>query len=68
MTRQRVRDPLLPEAIVWGRGRSALGEAMRHYDRVGRDAWAGFLARFDVPHRSAPAGAWPPGAAEWLAR
>ncbi len=66
--RQLVLDPLLPEAIVSGRERSALREAMRHYDRLGRDAWAGFLARFDVPHRSAPAGAWPPGAAEWLAR
>lgn len=66
--RQLVLDPLLPDAIVPGRERRALGEAMRDYDQLGRDAWAGFLARFDVPHRSAPAGAWPPGAAGRLAR
>jgi hypothetical protein len=28
---------------------------MVRYDRLGRAAWAGLLARFDVPHRSAPA-------------
>ena len=65
--RQLVLDPLLPDAIVPGRERGALREAMRRYDRLGRDAWAGLLARFEVPHRSAPTGAWPAGATEWLA-
>lgn len=66
--RQLVLDPMLPDAIVPGRERRALRDTMRHYDRLGRDAWAVFLARFDVPHRSAPTGAWPGGATERLAR
>ncbi len=48
--RQLVQDPLLPDPIVSTRERAALGEAMRAYDRLGRAHWAGFLARFDVPH------------------
>ncbi len=53
--RQLVLDPLLPDAIAPGDERRQLLEAMVRYDRLGRAAWAGLLARFDVPHRSAPA-------------
>ncbi len=52
---QLVLDPLLPNAIVSGAERRELLESMRRYDRLGRNAWAGFLARFDVPHHAAPA-------------
>src|SRR5262249_4528943 len=52
---QLVLDPLLPAPLVDERERRALLESMRAYDRLGRDAWAGFLGRFGVPHRSAPA-------------
>jgi phenylacetic acid degradation operon negative regulatory protein len=48
-------DPLLPAEILDPRERSALALAMRDYDRRGRTCWAAFLARFDVPHRRAPA-------------
>ncbi len=48
-------DPLLPPEILDPRERDALLRAMRDYDRRGRDCWAAFLARFDVPHRRAPA-------------
>ena len=53
--RQLVLDPLLPDAIAPGDERRQLLEAMVCYDRLGRAAWAGMLARFDVPHLSAPA-------------
>jgi phenylacetic acid degradation operon negative regulatory protein len=66
--RQLVLDPLLPDAIVAGTERRALLEAMRGYDRLGRRAWAGFLARFDVPHRTAPADTGMGAGAERLAR
>jgi phenylacetic acid degradation operon negative regulatory protein len=63
---QLVLDPLLPAPLVDERERRALIEGMRAYDRLGRDAWAGFLGRFGVPHRTAPADTrW---AAEELAR
>lgn len=52
---QLVLDPLLPEPLVDVEARRALVETLRDYDRLGRDAWAGFLGRYDVPHRSAPA-------------
>jgi phenylacetic acid degradation operon negative regulatory protein len=52
---QLVLDPLLPAPLVDERERRALLESMRAYDRLGRDAWAGFLGRFGVPHRTAPA-------------
>jgi phenylacetic acid degradation operon negative regulatory protein len=52
---QLVLDPLLPAPLVDERERRALVESMRAYDRLGRDAWAGFLGRFGVPHRTAPA-------------
>jgi phenylacetic acid degradation operon negative regulatory protein len=48
-------DPLLPAEILDSRERDALLRAMRDYDRRGRSCWAAFLARFDVPHRRAPA-------------
>lgn len=37
--RQLVLDPLLPKEIIDTAARSALVEAMRQYDRVGREAW-----------------------------
>lgn len=52
---QLVLDPLLPEPLVDVETRRALVAALRDYDRLGRDAWAGFLGRYDVPHRGAPA-------------
>jgi len=54
--RQLVLDPLLPEPILDPAPRRALVEAMRGYDELGRRAWAPFLARHGVPHRSAPEG------------
>jgi phenylacetic acid degradation operon negative regulatory protein len=48
---QLVLDPLLPAPLVDERARHAL----LAYDQRGRDAWAGFLGRFGVPHRTAPA-------------
>ena len=52
---QLVLDPLLPAPLVDERERRALLDSMRAYDRLGREAWAGFLGRFGVPHRTAPA-------------
>ncbi len=65
---QLVLDPLLPDQIEPGAERRVLLEAMRRYDRLGRVAWAGFLARFDVPHLSAPADTRMGAGAERLAR
>jgi len=44
----------LPEEILPGEDRRALLEAMRAYDRLGRNCWGSLLARHGVPHRSAP--------------
>jgi len=52
---QLVLDPLLPAPLVDERERRALLESMRAYDRLGRAAWAGFLGRYGIPHRTAPA-------------
>ncbi len=52
--RQVALDPLLPEEIVPARSREDLVAAMRHYDKLGRRCWAGFLERFDVPHMRTP--------------
>lgn len=52
---QLVLDPLLPDPILDTRERDALVDAMRDYDRLGRDCWAAFLSHYDVPHRQAPA-------------
>jgi phenylacetic acid degradation operon negative regulatory protein len=54
VVQQLVLDPLLPAPLVDERERLALLESMRAYDRLGRDAWAPFLGRFHVPHRTAP--------------
>ena len=52
--RQLVRHPLLPQEILDPAPLSDLLEGMKHYDQLGRDAWAQFLARYDVPHRALP--------------
>lgn len=52
--RQLVRHPLLPAEILDPKPLTDLLEAMKAYDRLGRDAWAPFLARHDVPHRALP--------------
>jgi len=59
--RQLVLDPLLPEPIVPVARRQALVEGMARYDRLGRQAWAGFMARHDAPHVNAPAHGSAPG-------
>ena len=41
--RWTVLDPLLPEAIVPGEERSALINAMKEYDRTGRNLWRQYL-------------------------
>lgn len=46
--------PLLPPEILSPEPLTDLLEQMREYDRLGRDAWAGFLGRHDVPHRALP--------------
>jgi phenylacetic acid degradation operon negative regulatory protein len=48
--RRLALDPLLPEEICPSAGRSALLDAMRRYDRIGRTAWAGFLEQHGVRH------------------
>jgi phenylacetic acid degradation operon negative regulatory protein len=48
--RRLTQDPLLPEEICPSAGRSALLDAMRRYDRIGRAAWAGFLDQYGVRH------------------
>lgn len=59
--RQLVLDPLLPEPIVPVAERQALVEAMGHYDRLGRQAWAAFMGRHDAPHLDAPRHGSAPG-------
>jgi phenylacetic acid degradation operon negative regulatory protein len=49
------QDPVLPPEILDPRERDALARALRDYDRRGRTCWSGLLARYDVPHRRAPA-------------
>lgn len=48
-------DPLLPEPLAPEALRRELARAMRRYDRVGRRAWASFMARHGAPHVAAPA-------------
>jgi phenylacetic acid degradation operon negative regulatory protein len=48
--RQLALDPLLPEEICPSAGRSALLDAMRRYDGLGRAVWAGFLDQYGVRH------------------
>ncbi len=52
--RQLMRHPLLPPEILDPAPLAELLEAMKRYDAVGRDAWARFLSRHDVPHRALP--------------
>jgi phenylacetic acid degradation operon negative regulatory protein len=52
--RQLVRHPLLPAEILDPEPLSQLLAAMKRYDEIGRDCWAAFLARHDVPHRALP--------------
>ncbi|MGB0620682.1 MAG: PaaX family transcriptional regulator [Myxococcota bacterium] len=52
--RQLVRHPLLPQEILDPAPLADLLEAMKHYDQLGRDVWARFLSRHDVPHRALP--------------
>ena len=54
--RQLVLDPRLPDALVPSGDRRALVEAMRDYDRLGREAWAGWLGDETDPSERAPAG------------
>ena len=49
-----VLDPLLPDALVPGDERRALIAAMTRYDRLGRDAWRGFLSSHGVAQLRAP--------------
>lgn len=51
---QLVRHPLLPAKILAPEPLANLLEAMKNYDELGRVAWAGFLARHEVPHRALP--------------
>ncbi|MFP6656090.1 MAG: PaaX family transcriptional regulator [Myxococcota bacterium] len=49
-----VQHPLLPAEILTPTPLTELISAMKHYDELGRRAWATFLARHDVPHRALP--------------
>jgi len=49
-----VLDPLLPEPIVPAPERRALVEAMRRYDRVGRDCWRPFMRTHGAPSHRTP--------------
>ena len=53
--RQLVLDPLLPEPLAPEALRRELAQAMRRYDRLGRRAWAEFLAGHGAPHVATPA-------------
>jgi phenylacetic acid degradation operon negative regulatory protein len=52
--RQLMRHPLLPPEILEPEPLADLIAAMKRYDKLGRDAWARFLARHEVPHRALP--------------
>ncbi len=52
--RQLVFDPLLPEPILPAVERRALIEAMRRYDRVGRERWRRFMRAHGAPSRRSP--------------
>ena len=52
--RRLMRHPLLPPEILDPAPLTELIAGMRAYDRLGRDYWAAFLARHDVPHRALP--------------
>lgn len=50
--RRIVLDPLLPEPIVDTRARRALVDAMRRYDRFGRDCWKAWAGESVLLERS----------------
>lgn len=52
--RQLALDPLLPEPIVPAAERAALVEAMRDYDRRGRECWRPFMKTQGAPHLRTP--------------
>lgn len=52
--RELVLDPLLPEPIIPAAERRALVEAMRRYDRVGRDCWRPFMRTHGAPTHRTP--------------
>jgi len=52
--RELVLDPLLPEPIVPAAERRALVEAMRRYDRVGRECWRPFMRAHGAPAQRTP--------------
>ncbi|HVN84814.1 MAG TPA: PaaX family transcriptional regulator C-terminal domain-containing protein [Candidatus Binatia bacterium] len=64
--RQLVLDPLLPEPLVPAAERTALLDAMRRYDRLGRACWAGFMRASGAPHRHAPADTRMAHEEDWL--
>ena len=53
--RQLVGDPRLPAPILAEGALARLVDRVRRYDRLGREAWAPFLAAHGAPHRSARA-------------
>jgi phenylacetic acid degradation operon negative regulatory protein len=61
--RQLIYDPLLPEPLMSAAERRGLLDAMRRYDRRGRDCWARFMRERGAPHRRSPAGRGPVAAA-----
>jgi phenylacetic acid degradation operon negative regulatory protein len=65
--RQLALDPLLPEPIVPLAARTALVDATRQYDRLGRSCWRSFMKSHGAPHlqtpRTASAAQWAPRAA-----
>lgn len=52
--RQIALDPRLPEEIAPDAEYRALVEAMREYDRSGRECWSDFMRDHGAPHRSSP--------------
>lgn len=52
--RQLVHHPLLPAQILDPAPLADLLAAMKHYDALGRGAWAKLLAHYEVPHRALP--------------
>ena len=52
--RQIVLDPLLPEPIVPAGELASLVEAMRQYDRRGRELWRSFMKEHNAPHLRSP--------------
>lgn len=57
--RQLALDPLLPEPIVPSGERTALVDALRAYDRLGRTCWRGLMKSHGAPHLRARRAAVP---------